>query len=680
MNTAYDVNRFINAITDNDGALYSVYSIDKSEDTKTVKWYDVESDPSVAPLWMNGQAKPVGWPGWLKDHDPYESLQTNQDGYAIASGPDADAIYGDGTVSGYSADLRQLATDPARGKIHSIMMEDVGHTDFFNAEEPLRQIVAPLIDSVNPTAFEATLPYVPPDLPNPAEKLWRAIWWNECPVTMLITDPLGRRIGTTPDGQEVNEIPGGYYSGHSGDDEPDVITFPNPASGVYTVTITGLEADAFHIKGDMLSPTMTARIGNISGNIQPGQVMTYTTSPFVPNAQPRLLLVDDHAGQEVVNLYLQSLSQLGRTPDVWDVVQQGLPDLNALYPYHTVVWATGAATLAPSASLTLEAYIYNGGTALLSGQDIDAGIADPALLAETLRAELVEPAANGRTLQGQGLLDGLTLHLNDGDGANNQTSPSAIVPLRHAVPLATYFDGNGAGQAAGLAFAARSGRLVYLSFGIEGLQTESERTTVLDRLLRWLESGETPQVPPAAPFPATAVLDAFQRPDGAALGNDWTGNTGGYQVLGAQAAGSGSLIYWDTPFDPEQEVFVTLSEVDADAQEIDLILKAQDTSECNLLELWYQPSRGTVQVVTCHNYGTWVQHGADIPVTFQPGDLFGARARADGVVEVYKNGVLLDSIPIGEGWPYRASGGRIGLWLIDANDTRLDDFGGGTLP
>jgi hypothetical protein len=50
MNTTYQVNQFVNAITDNGGALYSVYSIDKRPETRTVKWYDVESDPSVAPL------------------------------------------------------------------------------------------------------------------------------------------------------------------------------------------------------------------------------------------------------------------------------------------------------------------------------------------------------------------------------------------------------------------------------------------------------------------------------------------------------------------------------------------------------------------------------------------------------------------------------------------------------
>lgn len=74
----------------------------------------------------------------------------------------------------------------------------------------------------------------------------------------------------------------------------------------------------------------------------------------------------------------------------------------------------------------------------------------------------------------------------------------------------------------------------------------------------------------------------------------------------------------------------------------------------------------------------WVQRSGDIPVTFQAGDVFGARAKADGVVEVYRNGTLIGTGNV-SAWTYNANGGRIGLWLSGANMT-LDDFGGGILP
>ena len=76
----------------------------------------------------------------------------------------------------------------------------------------------------------------------------------------------------------------------------------------------------------------------------------------------------------------------------------------------------------------------------------------------------------------------------------------------------------------------------------------------------------------------------------------------------------------------------------------------------------------------------WTQHGADIPLTLAAGDQFGARAKADGTVEVYKNGALVGRVTVDSSWPYRTSGGKMGVWLIDARNTVLDDVGGGTLP
>ncbi len=73
-----------------------------------------------------------------------------------------------------------------------------------------------------------------------------------------------------------------------------------------------------------------------------------------------------------------------------------------------------------------------------------------------------------------------------------------------------------------------------------------------------------------------------------------------------------------------------------------------------------------------------MQHGADIPVTFVDGDQFGARAPADGTVEVYRNGELLATRDI-TAWSHYADGGYIGLWFIGAEDAVLDDFGGGTI-
>jgi len=92
--------------------------------------------------------------------------------------------------------------------------------------------------------------------------------------------------------------------------------------------------------------------------------------------------------------------------------------------------------------------------------------------------------------------------------------------------------------------------------------------------------------------------------------------------------------------------------------------------------IFYQPSAKRVQVWTFDPSNNWVQYGTDIPATFAAGDRFGARASFNGLVEVYRNSTLLGSVSV-LGWQFGTSGGRIGLWMIDAPNTILEDFGGG---
>ena len=59
--------------------------------------------------------------------------------------------------------------------------------------------------------------------------------------------------------------------------------------------------------------------------------------------------------------------------------------------------------------------------------------------------------------------------------------------------------------------------------------------------------------------------------------------------------------------------------------------------------------------------------------------MFGAAALSNGQVQVYKNGTLL-GVQDASTWPYYASGGCAELWMMNANGTKLDNFGGGTCP
>jgi hypothetical protein len=194
-----------------------------------------------------------------------------------------------------------------------------------------------------------------------------------------------------------------------------------------------------------------------------------------------------------------------------------------------------------------------------------------------------------------------------------------------------------------------------------------------------IPASQTPTDTPAGTFPANGLLDTFNRADGA-IGSGWSGQAAGYAIASNQLdVGNGGDLYWAaTRFGATQEVYVTLSTIDASASEIDLLLKAQDSSGYGggVLEVWYDPAGQRVQIWSFSAAQGWVQRGANIPVTFATGDRFGARVDANGQVAVYRNSTLLATRDA-SAWTYAAGTGYVGIWMEGAAATILDDFGGG---
>jgi len=186
-------------------------------------------------------------------------------------------------------------------------------------------------------------------------------------------------------------------------------------------------------------------------------------------------------------------------------------------------------------------------------------------------------------------------------------------------------------------------------------------------------------------FPLTSILDNFNRANGS-IGSNWYGNTAGYNISANQllvkSKNANLDIYWNTAsFGPDQEAYFTFSSLSTTSVDQDLILKSQYVYgwAYGLIDVQYEASANRVVVWTYDHNQSWVQYGADIPVTFVNGDQFGARALSNGTLEVYRNGVLIATRDI-SAWPYNASGGYIGLWFGNAKDARIDDFGGGNIP
>jgi hypothetical protein len=201
--------------------------------------------------------------------------------------------------------------------------------------------------------------------------------------------------------------------------------------------------------------------------------------------------------------------------------------------------------------------------------------------------------------------------------------------------------------------------------------------------------------PPGLPFPATGILDNFNRPDGT-LGTAWRGNTSilRFRVNSqqAQVIGLGGAVYWNTPvFGNRQEVFVTFVKTVPDAANQALLLKSTLDINPNLASVIvvnYLALTGQVEVRTHTPAQGWVLRGT-FPATFLPGDQFGARALQTGIVTVYQNGVQIGQVDLSAGaqpWTGNAGGGSIGVWYTRAggfgvpNDARFDNFGGGNVP
>jgi glycosyl hydrolase family 114 len=182
-------------------------------------------------------------------------------------------------------------------------------------------------------------------------------------------------------------------------------------------------------------------------------------------------------------------------------------------------------------------------------------------------------------------------------------------------------------------------------------------------------------------FPSTGLLDNFDRSDGP-VGSNWSGTTSGYTIAGNQLdVNLGADIYWSPSlFGVDQEAYVTLSTIDTNAAEIDLILKSQSSTAVapGQIQVVYKPSNNSVTIWTYSTSTGWQQQGTSMSATFINSDVLGARALSNGQVEVYKNSTLLGSRSV-TSWLYYANGGYIGLFHLTASNTLLDNFGGGTL-
>ena len=248
-------------------------------------------------------------------------------------------------------------------------------------------------------------------------------------------------------------------------------------TGVYTVSVRGL---GYRV--------ITATVDIVAGEI--------TTRDFILTPAPTLLLVDEGMWyyDSQVTYWKTALDALAYTYDEQHIKfpPADTPISATLAQYDVVLWSSPQSSPGLiNGGVQLDAYLKNGGRLLLSGQDVafyDGGgsyYGTEPYMVKTIGASYVADDAAVRQLTGLGLFSGITVTIEGGDGANNQTWPDVVKvrDLDKTEMLWQYTDGSGGGMGTSVCTPYRA---LFFSFGYEAIATRAQRETVLARSLDWL--------------------------------------------------------------------------------------------------------------------------------------------------------------------------------------------------
>jgi len=230
----------------------------------------------------------------------------------------------------------------------------------------------------------------------------------------------------------------------------------------------------------------------------PGPSPTPTNTPTPIPVQP-ILVVDDDAGSAYETYFTGALNTLGRGYDLWTVSSQGSPSAATLQAHQVVIWLTGndySTTLTSTDISNLTTYLNGGGKLFITGQDIGYDVNADAFYGNYLHASYVADDTNVTTLTGYDIMAGADATITGGDGASNQSYPSAIGLGSGAVGL---YDYTGTTYTWGALRWEGTYRVVYFAFGFEAISAAATRATVMSNVLTWLEGGVTP--PTSTPTP-----------------------------------------------------------------------------------------------------------------------------------------------------------------------------------
>lgn len=211
------------------------------------------------------------------------------------------------------------------------------------------------------------------------------------------------------------------------------------------------------------------------------------------------LLVDDDGGEPFEEYFTSALDALNMSYGIWDLASSKLP-LDLVGEFDILIWNVGWAfpSLDEEDRAFLETYIDAGGNLFLSGQDIgwdlneSSNNVDISFYNNYLHADYISDDVNWYDLQGlddDPVSNDLNLHIEGGDGANNQDYPSHIAAYDDSAVEILFYTNNGNPGAIRAVHPGSNARIVYFAFGFEAVDNPDDRSQALGQVMGWLQGG-----------------------------------------------------------------------------------------------------------------------------------------------------------------------------------------------
>ena len=242
-------------------------------------------------------------------------------------------------------------------------------------------------------------------------------------------------------------------------------------------------------------PTAKHHVAEFTLTIKRFGAVLATKTFFLNIGGPRVLVIDDDAGENYELFYKNMAGKANILLESWDVKIKGVPDLTDLNKYMGIIWFTGDETntaFTTDEQNLISSYLDQGGKALVTGQFIakELSTAAPDFLQNVLQCEFIsfqnqispvyglsgDPIGNDIV----GVFDNIYY------SANNQTGHSIIRPLGLAETCFKYSNNGAAAIRYENTF--NNSKLVFFSFALEAIGGPDETTVsaIMEKAVVWL--------------------------------------------------------------------------------------------------------------------------------------------------------------------------------------------------